>query len=243
MNVSKKFNELNIPYDSLWSDIDYMVDKKDFTFDKENFNITQLKPIFNLSSPEGVHWSSIIDGAVGAESPAGYIGIRRDLFIKSAVTGDALLGWVWPGNAFFPDINHPALEDFWYEGLMHLRKESEIEQSGIWLDMNEFSNFVNGEIVKSPKKDMPPSYIFPFNPLGKPPPPAGLSIQIVPLSPLGQDFPLETKTLSLNATHYNKEDAALIHKKDYTITQYDLHNLNGFGTGYATYKAAKRMGK
>ena len=36
--VFQNYTLYNIPLDTLWSDIDYMDDYKDFTYDKSNFN-------------------------------------------------------------------------------------------------------------------------------------------------------------------------------------------------------------
>lgn len=54
---------------------------------------------------------------------------------------------------------------------------------------------------------------------------------------------MSTRTVSLNAKHYNGEGAALVNIPNYKITQYDMHNINGFGESLATYEAAKRMGR
>lgn len=36
--VYENYNRYNIPLDTLWSDIDYLDDYKDFTYDKFNFD-------------------------------------------------------------------------------------------------------------------------------------------------------------------------------------------------------------
>ncbi len=46
----------------------------------------------------------------------------------------------------FPDFNHPKAEEYWVEGLVNITKNYNIEPSGFWIDMNEFSNFINGEL-------------------------------------------------------------------------------------------------
>jgi alpha-glucosidase (family GH31 glycosyl hydrolase) len=59
-----------------------------------------------------------------------------------------LIGKVWPGETTFPDFNSPNSFEFWSEGLSNISKNyGIIEPSGIWIDMNEFSNFINGEIL------------------------------------------------------------------------------------------------
>ncbi|EAR88123.1 family 31 glycoside hydrolase (macronuclear) [Tetrahymena thermophila SB210] len=229
MDVWDNFNKYGIPFDSLWTDIDYMYQYQDFTIDFERFNITQMQQIYNLSDSRGVHWSSIIDVGISLDSYAAQKGLDMNVFIKSAKTNDTLVGKVWPGETYFPDFNHPNSTEFWYEGLKNVSSFG-IIQDGIWIDMNEYSNFVNGEIVPDQNKKTKPfltsdlSSSLPFNPLG--------------------DQEIEYHTLSLDAYHYSGQDGILYNSTNgYIPTQYDLHNLDGFGEGIATYKAAQKLGK
>jgi len=59
-----------------------------------------------------------------------------------------MVGKVWPGEVHFPDFNHPNAQKFWTEGLRNISKNYNwTGPDAIWIDMNEFSNFVNGEIL------------------------------------------------------------------------------------------------
>lgn len=49
---------------------------------------------------------------------------------------------MWPGATAFVDFLHPSAGDYWIHMLDLLYEK--VEFSGIWLDMNEFSNFCNG---------------------------------------------------------------------------------------------------
>jgi len=92
-----------------------------------------------------VHWSSIIDVGIAVDSDAATRGQDMNVFIKSAYTGKDLVGNVWPGKTYFPDFNHPNSSEYWYEGLSNITKNYGLVQDGIWIDMNEYSNFVHGE--------------------------------------------------------------------------------------------------
>ena len=48
-NVYDKYNELDIPIDSLWNDIDYMKDYADFTIDTDRFDMDIMRAIYNVS--------------------------------------------------------------------------------------------------------------------------------------------------------------------------------------------------
>lgn len=44
---------------------------------------------------------------------SGLTGENKELFIKSELTGDSLIGCVWPGAAYFMDWNKPGTKEFW----------------------------------------------------------------------------------------------------------------------------------
>ena len=45
LDVIKKYKEYDIPLDTIWSDIDYMEDFKDFTIDLDSFPLDKMKKI------------------------------------------------------------------------------------------------------------------------------------------------------------------------------------------------------
>ena len=51
-------------------------------------------------------------------------------------------GEVWPGDVYYVDFLHPNASKFWKIQLSKLFKQ--INFSGIWLDMNEPTNFKGG---------------------------------------------------------------------------------------------------
>lgn len=123
---------------------------------------------------------------------------------------------MWPGETYYPDFNHPNSTQFWYEGLTNITKNYGLDQEGIWIDMNEFSNFVNGEVLPPSTNSInkflgtnesvvqKTGSILPFNPIGE-----FLSLQDIYTYNflLKGSNDIEEKTLSLNAIHYNKKDA------------------------------------
>ncbi|KAL4493956.1 hypothetical protein ABPG72_021973 [Tetrahymena utriculariae] len=230
MDVWNNYNKYSIPLDSLWTDIDYMYKYQDFTIDFEKFNLQQMQQIYNLSDPYGVHWSSIVDVGIALESDAAYRGLDMNVFIQSGRTNKTFIGKVWPGETYFPDFNHPNSTDYWYEGLKNLTSFG-LQQDGIWIDMNEFDSFVSGEIIPNQTiVDKILDYL-------------AIAPPSLPFNPLGMEQ-IDHKTLSLSAKHYSGENALLVNAtNNYTITQYDIHNLNGFGEGLATYRAAKKLGR
>lgn len=69
-------------------------------------------------------------------------GTDLGIWIKNEKGGD-LVGNVWPGNVHFPDFLNNKTSDWWVENLSEFQKL--VEFNGIWIDMNEASNFCDGE--------------------------------------------------------------------------------------------------
>eukprot|EP01017_Pseudomicrothorax_dubius_P027521 TRINITY_DN3182_c0_g2_i2.p1 TRINITY_DN3182_c0_g2~~TRINITY_DN3182_c0_g2_i2.p1 ORF type:complete len:597 (+),score=177.83 TRINITY_DN3182_c0_g2_i2:49-1791(+) len=69
-----------------------------------------------------------------------YMGMN--VFIKN-YKGEPLLGKVWPGLSHFPDFLHPNATEYWSN--MFVLLAGKLNFDGIWLDMNEISNFCDGE--------------------------------------------------------------------------------------------------
>lgn len=54
---------------------------------------------------------------------------------------------MWPGAVHFPDFLNPKTHSYWQEQLGMFRKLA--PWSGIWIDMNEPSNFCSGDVCKA----------------------------------------------------------------------------------------------
>jgi len=131
--------------DVIWSDIDYMIDKEIFTVDTNRYPPEKMKSMLEKHNKK---WVPIIDPGVKQQYPRGpglAEGLKSDIFVKNH-KGENLLGSVWPGRVYFPDFFHPKCEKWWGDMLDVTYKT--IPFDGIWLDMNEMANFVDGEESK-----------------------------------------------------------------------------------------------
>ncbi|GFS15039.1 lysosomal alpha-glucosidase [Elysia marginata] len=157
--VIKRNREANMPYDVQWGDIDYMDQHKDWTFDKKNFS--NLPDIVNDLHKNKQRYIIMADPAISSTQPSGTYkpfddGRKMDIFIKDN-KGKILIGKVWPGKTAFPDFFHPKAYDYWLEQAREFHKK--IPFDGLWIDMNEPSNFVTGSVKgcsKKSKLDNPP---------------------------------------------------------------------------------------
>ena len=150
-NSSKKLHEvikrnrlLEIPYDTQWTDIDAMNSRKDFTYDPVNF--PDLPEIVKDLHAHNQHYINIFDPAIS--NTKGYYpydrGLEMDIFIKQLYNDDPLVGSVWPGTTVFPDFTNPNATLWWTEVAAKFNRIIDFE--GIWIDMNEPSNFVDGSV-------------------------------------------------------------------------------------------------
>lgn len=149
-SVVKGYQSAGIPLETQWMDIDYMQDYRDFTWDSKNFPASEVKQFVDSLHSQGMHFVPIVDPGIMVYS--GYDayeeGVKEDLFIKD-VSGGYYLGQVWPGPTYFPDFLHPKTQSYWTNQIKKFWTTVNVD--GIWIDMNEISNFCNdgtGQVCK-----------------------------------------------------------------------------------------------
>jgi len=145
-----------IPQDVQWNDIDYMESYRDFTIDLNKFH--GLSSFVDNLHDKGMHYMMITDPAISS-TKQGYTpydeGIQKNVFIQDE-QGDVLIGKVWPGLTAFPDFFHPNASEYWYDQIKTFHDQLKFD--GLWIDMNEPSNFVQGSTkgCSSNRYDHPP---------------------------------------------------------------------------------------
>ncbi|XP_069784428.1 lysosomal alpha-glucosidase [Narcine bancroftii] len=152
--VVKRMRKAGIPQDAQWNDIDYMTDYRDFTFDSKKFaSLPQL--VADLHA-HGQQYVIILDPGISSSQPPGSYwpydeGLKRGVFITNT-SGNPLIGKVWPGLTAFPDFTNPDTHQWWFENLQQIHKA--IPFDGLWIDMNEPSNFVDGSESGCPSNEL-----------------------------------------------------------------------------------------
>jgi alpha-glucosidase (family GH31 glycosyl hydrolase) len=145
--VVSLFQEYEIPLDTFWLDLDYMLNKKIFTVDEISYppeDLNELMKAYNL------RLVPLLDvGIATKDSQPVKLGKNMNIFLRSPSPLEYYYkGEVWPGEVYYVDFLHPNASAFWKTQLEKLQKK--INFSGIWLDMNEPTNFKGGEITFEP---------------------------------------------------------------------------------------------
>ncbi|XP_066093234.1 lysosomal alpha-glucosidase isoform X1 [Saccopteryx bilineata] len=152
--VVENMTKANFPLDVQWNDLDYMDARRDFTFNKDGFG--DLPAMVQELHQGGRRYVMIVDPAISSSGPAGSYrpydeGLRRGVFITNE-TGQPLIGKVWPGSTAFPDFTNPTALDWWQD--MVAEFHAQVPFDGMWIDMNEPSNFVKGSVDGCPNGDL-----------------------------------------------------------------------------------------
>eukprot|EP00117_Sycon_ciliatum_P014403 scpid26772/ scgid2150/ Lysosomal alpha-glucosidase; Acid maltase len=179
--VVNDMRKMGIPQDVQWNDIDYMDRHLDFTYDKTRYS--SLPDLVDDLHKHGQRYVMITDPGISSTQSAGsYLpfddGLKMDVFLKNS-SNQPIIGSVWPGETAFPDFSHPNAIEYWTKQVKAFH--AEVPFDGLWIDMNEVSNFVVGSVQGCPN-----------NSLENPPYKPGL----------GGDH-MSTKTLCMSAKNYN----------------------------------------
>ncbi|CCG84334.1 protein of unknown function [Taphrina deformans PYCC 5710] len=258
--VVDKYRAANIPLETIWNDIDYMEQYRDWTLDQNYLDLSELVDTLHKSHQ---HYVPIVDAAIYASNPENrsedsyhpyYTGLEQDTFLKNP-DGTVYYGDVWPGYTAFPDWLAENTTRWWYDSMENFTRDC-TSYDGIWLDMNEVSSFCVGSCGtgRLDENQVHPAFSLP----GETVKPKEVSMP---------DFKSESrKTSSHLRPRAIKEDSKFdINYPPYAInnwqpnadlavhavspnathqdgtTEYDIHNLFGWGETVATYSALQKL--
>ncbi|XP_053423823.1 lysosomal alpha-glucosidase isoform X2 [Nycticebus coucang] len=158
--VVANMTRAHFPLDVQWNDVDYMDARRDFTFNNDTFR--DFPAMVRELHQGGRHYVMIVDPGISSSGPPGSYrpydeGLRRGVFITNE-TGQPLIGKVWPGFTAFPDFTNPETLDWWQD--MVAEFHAQVPFDGMWIDMNEPSNFVRGSVDSCPINELEsPPYV------------------------------------------------------------------------------------
>ncbi|KAF3795981.1 putative alpha-glucosidase [Nymphaea thermarum] len=142
------YAKAGIPLEVMWTDIDYMDQFRDFTVDPVNFPLNKMKSFTDRLHQNGQKYVLIVDPGINVHQDyKSYVrGLEADIYIKR--NGQPYLAQVWPGPVNFPDFMNPASLPYWQREIQEFHDI--IPFDGLWIDMNEVSNFCSGTSCKLP---------------------------------------------------------------------------------------------
>jgi alpha-glucosidase len=136
LEIAREYKKHGVPISCIYLDIDYMEDRKIFTWDKEKFP-NPKKMITELHSM-GVKVVAILDPGIKFDQTFEVFKAGVGNYCETS-NGEVYTGKVWPGECVFPDFLNSEARKFWTTRVEEFVSESDLD--GIWLDMNEPSVF------------------------------------------------------------------------------------------------------
>ena len=148
--VVKGYEDNDMLISSIYMDIDYMVDYKDFTVNEERF--PNFKEYVSSLRDKGIRLVPIIDAGVKIED--GYDvyeeGVKNNYFVKDKDGKDYVTA-VWPGLTHFPDFLNADVRK-WFGDKYKILTDMGIE--GFWNDMNEPAIFYSQNKVDEIREEI-----------------------------------------------------------------------------------------
>ncbi|NXG52181.1 LYAG glucosidase, partial [Psilopogon haemacephalus] len=225
--VVANMSAARFPQDVQWNDLDYTDAKRDFTFNKKTFkDYPEMVQDFHR---RGLRYIMIVDPGISSSGPPGTYkpydeGLKRGVFIRNS-TGQPLIGKVWPGPTAFPDFTNPETHEWWHDMVKDFHDQ--VPFDGMWIDMNEPSNFVDGSQDGCPNNNLEqPLYVpgmgSPRRSPGHAPVPTkrALSHHLSPAGVFGGR--LQAGTICASS-------------QQYLSSHYNLHSLYGLTEAIATH--------
>lgn len=151
-DVDRNFDKYQIPYDVIWLDIEYLDDRKYFTWDPLTFpNPIGMEQQLDESERKLV---VIIDPHIKNQDK---FSISQELKSKGLATlnkdGEIYDGWCWPGSSNWVDCFNPEALKWWATLFKYDKFKGTQSNVHIWNDMNEPSVF-NGPETTMPKDNL-----------------------------------------------------------------------------------------
>ncbi|EMC98792.1 glycoside hydrolase family 31 protein [Baudoinia panamericana UAMH 10762] len=148
-DVVNNYRAFDIPLETVWNDIDYMFQYRDFTNDQNTFSYAEGEAFLAQLHAAGQHYVPIVDSAIYIPNPNNASdnysiytdGNDNGVFLRNP-DGSQYIGNVWPGFTVFPDWHSDQAVPWWTRSMQS--HHNNVPWDGIWIDMSEVSSFCIG---------------------------------------------------------------------------------------------------
>ena len=144
-SVHQNMAKINFPLDVGIVDIDYMDEFKDFSLDAKNWGDL---PEYIKEMQDEKHQKIVLILDPGIKIEEKYLpyesGLEQDVFVQSGLDDQKYArGRVWPGLVHYPDFTKNTTKNWWNDQILNFisKTMNNMTLNGIWIDMNEPSNF------------------------------------------------------------------------------------------------------
>ncbi|KAK3328533.1 glycoside hydrolase family 31 protein [Cercophora scortea] len=140
--VVQNYSVARIPLETMWTDIDYMDRRRVFTLDPERFPLSTVRGLVDHLHEKNQHYIVMVDPAVAYQKyPPFERGVEDNVFLLRS-NGSVWKGVVWAGVSVFPDWFSANIAKYWNNEFgVFFAKDTGVDIDGLWIDMNEPSNF------------------------------------------------------------------------------------------------------
>lgn len=147
--VVNNYKKFGIPLETIWNDIDYMNQYRDFDNDDLRFGYEEGAAFLQRLHDNGQHYIPIVDSAIYAPNPENASdayetfdnGMKVNAYLLNP-DGSIYYGAVWPGYTVFADFLENSTHTWWKDELVAWHQKLPVD--GIWIDMSEVSSFCVG---------------------------------------------------------------------------------------------------
>ncbi|KUI70834.1 Alpha-glucosidase [Cytospora mali] len=178
--VVDNFADFDIPLDTIWTDIDYMYQYRDFENDPVRYGYAEGAEFLSKLHANGQHYVPIVDSAIYHPNPENASdayatfdrGVEAGAFMLNPDEESLYIGAVWPGYTVYPDwvgaalgmTNGTGAFEWWSSEMT--RWHHNVSFDGIWIDMSEVSSFCVGSCGSENVSLNPvhPSFLLPGEP-------------------------------------------------------------------------------
>ena len=149
LEVDAKFDEHELPYDTIWLDVEYTNGKRYFTWDANNF--PKPETMLDALAAKKRYLIAIIDPHIKKDDDYFVYKelVDQGLALKNS-NNEVYEGWCWPGNSVWVDFFNDKAREWWSGMFKYDRFKGSRPNLWLWNDMNEPAIF-NGPEISSPR--------------------------------------------------------------------------------------------